>query len=193
MIKIIGGKYKRSNLVVPTKNVRPTSVIKREAVFSIIESYAYKNSIDLYQNKAVLDIFAGSGSIGLEAISRGMKEAYFYENNPEVLKILKQNCFKICKNNRYVIIEDDVMIFPPKKSLMPVSLIYIDPPYHQYNILQLLLKLIKKNIIKKNTIIIVEAHIEDKFKVIEKLKVFDFFTWEVLFFIKIPKTPVGFT
>ena len=120
MIKIIGGKYKRSNLVVPTKNVRPTSVIKREAVFSIIESYAYKNSIDLYQNKAVFDIFAGSGSIGLEAISRGMKEAYFYENNLEVLKILKQNCFKICKNNKYVIIEDDVMIFSPKK--------YVDRP-----------------------------------------------------------------
>ncbi len=91
MIKIIGGIYKRSNLVVPTNNVRPTSAIKREAVFSIIESYAYKNSIDLYQNKAVLDIFAGSGSIGLEAISRGIKEAYFYENNPEVVKILKQN------------------------------------------------------------------------------------------------------
>ena len=187
MIKIIGGKYKRSNLVVPTKNVRPTSVIKREAVFSIIESYAYKNSIDLYQNKAVFDIFAGSGSIGLEAISRGMKEAYFYENNPEVLKILKQNCFKICKNNRYVIIEDDVMMFSPKKSLFPVSLIYIDPPYHQYDILKLLLKLIKKNIIEKNTIIIVEAHIEDKFKVIEKLKVFDQRSYgkTLLYFIKL--------
>ena len=172
MIKIIGGKYKRSNLVVPTKNVRPTSVIKREAVFSIIESYAYKNSIDLYQNKAVLDIFAGSGSIGLEAISRGMKEAYFYENNPEVLKILKENCFKICKNNRYVIIEDDLMIFPPKKPLLPVSLIFIDPPYHQYDILELLLQLIK-NIIIKNTIIIAETHKDDKFKILKKLKVFD--------------------
>ena len=119
MIKIIGGKYKRSNLVVPTKQCSSNfSMIKREAVFSIIESYAYKNSIDLYKNKAVLDIFAGSGSIGLEAISRGMKEAYFYENNPEVVKILKQNCFKICKNNKYVIIEDDVMIFPPKKIII---------------------------------------------------------------------------
>ena len=187
MIKIIGGKYKRSNLVVPTKNVRPTSVIKREAVFSIIESYAYKNSIDLYQNKAVLDIFAGSGSIGLEAISRGMKEAYFYENNSKVLKILKKNCFKICKNNKYVVIEDDVMSFPPKKSLLPVSLIYIDPPYHQYDILKLLLKLIKKNIIAKNTIIIIEAHVEDKFKVIEKLKVFDQRSYgkTLLYFIKL--------
>ena len=163
MIKIIGGKYKRSNLVVPTNNVRPTSAIKREAVFSIIESYAYKNSIDLYQNKAVLDIFAGSGSIGLEAISRGMKEAYFYENNPEVLKILKQ------------------------KSLLPVSLIYIDPPYHQYDILELLLQLIKKDIIEKNTIIIVETHIDDNFKVIEKLKVFEQKSYgkTLLYFIKL--------
>ena len=134
-----------------------------------------------------MDIFAGSGSIGLEAISRGMKEAYFYENNLEVLKILKQNCFKICKNNKYVIIEDDVMIFPPKKLFLPVSLIYIDPPYHQYDILELLLNLIKNNIIEKNTIIIVEAHIADKFKVIEKLKVFDqrLYGKTLLYFIKL--------
>ena len=47
MIKIIGGKYKKSNLVVPKKNVRPTSSVKREAIFSVIESYALKNSINL--------------------------------------------------------------------------------------------------------------------------------------------------
>ena len=161
-----------SKLAVPTKNVRPTSTIKRGAVFSIIESYSYKNSFDLYQNKAVLDIFAGSGSIGLEAISRGMKEAYFYENDYEVLKILKQNCIKICKDNRYEIIENDVMIVPPKKPSLPISLIYIDPPYHEYDISELLLQLIKRDMIEKNTIIIVETHIDDNFKVIEKLKVF---------------------
>ena len=79
------------------------------------------------------------------------------------------------------------MIFPPKKSSLPVSLIYIDPPYHQYDILELLLKLIKKNIIEKNTIIIIEAHIEDKFKVIEKLKVFDQRSYgkTLLYFIKL--------
>ena len=58
-------------------NVRPTSVLKRKSIFSIIESYALKNSFELYNNHAVLDIFAGSGSIGLESLSRGMKKAYF--------------------------------------------------------------------------------------------------------------------
>jgi len=173
MIKIIGGKYKRSNLTVPQKNVRPTSAIKREAIFSIIESHAFNNSIDLYKNKAVLDIFAGSGSLGLETISRGMKKAYFYENNLEVTKNLKKNCLRFCKENTYEIIENDVMIFPPEKISLQVSLIFIDPPYHQYDISKLLLEIINKNIIQKNTIIIIETHKNEKFQVPEKLKTFN--------------------
>ena len=55
MIKIIGGEFKRKNLEIPLNNVRPTSSMKRESIFSIIESYAYKNSFNLYKNKAVLD------------------------------------------------------------------------------------------------------------------------------------------
>ena len=55
MIKIISGKYKRSNLIVHDKYVRPTSLIKRESIFSVIESYAVKNNINLYDNKAALD------------------------------------------------------------------------------------------------------------------------------------------
>ena len=49
MIKIIGGKLKRSNLFVASHLVRPTSAMKREAIFSILESYALKNSVDLYK------------------------------------------------------------------------------------------------------------------------------------------------
>ena len=128
----------------------------------------------IYQdNKSIIDIFAGSGLIGLEAISRGINQAYFYENNPEVIKILKQNCIKICKDNRYEIIENDVMIVPPKKTSLPISLIYIDPPYNTYDISELLLQLIKKNIIEKNTVIAIETHIEDNFMVIEKFKVIE--------------------
>ena len=77
MPSIIGGKYKRSKMEVPSKLVRPTSAIKREAIFSILESYALKNSIDIYKNKSIIDVFAGSGLVGLEAISRGIKKSYF--------------------------------------------------------------------------------------------------------------------
>ena len=104
MPSIIGGKYKRSKIEVPSQFVRPTSALKREAIFSILESYSLQNSIDIYKNKSIIDLFAGSGLIGLEAISRGMKKSYFFENNESVFKILKNNCNKICHQNEYEII-----------------------------------------------------------------------------------------
>ena len=87
MLKIISGDFKGRKLEVPQNFVRPTSALKREAIFSIIESFAIKNSIELYNNKTVIDLFAGTGAIGLEAISRGMSKAFFYENNRQVIKI----------------------------------------------------------------------------------------------------------
>ena len=173
MIKIIGGKYKKSNLVVPKKNVRPTSSVKREAIFSVIESYALKNSINLYKKKGVLDIFAGSGSLGLEAISRGIEEAIFYENNPDVVKTLISNCNKICKNEKYQVIEKDVMLGDLEKNSLSVSIIFIDPPYNKYDISKLINKLIIKKIIEDNTILIFETSINHEVKFDKKLIIFN--------------------
>ena len=108
MLNIISGSKKRVKLDVPTVNVRPTSSKKREAIFSIIESKILKNKNDIYSNKYFLDLFAGSGSLGLEAISRGAKYCYFYEKVKEVLQTLKSNCIKICEFNNYEIIEKDI-------------------------------------------------------------------------------------
>ena len=65
MPNIIGGKYKGTLLEVPLEKVRPTSTMKREAIFSSLESYAYKNSLDLYKNKCFVDLFAGCGGLSL--------------------------------------------------------------------------------------------------------------------------------
>ena len=172
MIKIIGGEYKGSKLEVPQKNVRPTSVTKK-SIFSIIESYALKNSTDLYKNKAILDIFAGSGSVGLEAISRGITEAIFYENDIRIKKVLKQNCKKICKKNNYKIIENNVMTFIKKKNSLPVSIIFIDPPYYKHDIQKILIDLIKEGIIETKTIIIIESHLKEKISIPNEFKIFD--------------------
>ena len=85
MINIIGGIKKKSKLNVPTKQVRPTSSIKRESIFAILESNALKKNIDIYTDKFFVDLFAGSGALGLEAISRGVKFCYFYEFDNEVV------------------------------------------------------------------------------------------------------------
>ena len=97
MIKITGGKFKSIQLNTISRFVRPTSSMKREAFFSIIDSFALKNSYNFFEEKIFLDLFAGVGTMGLEAISRGMYQVIFYENNHEVIKILKKNCHKLCK------------------------------------------------------------------------------------------------
>ena len=128
MIKIIGGKFKKTNLAVPEDYVRPTSALKREAIFSILESYAHKNSINLYKNMAILDLYAGSGSVGLEAISRGISKGIFVEVKKEVIDILKKNCLKICKDHQFEIINQDVENIFKIKFNFPISIIFIDPP-----------------------------------------------------------------
>ena len=71
MIRIIRGKKKNTKLNVPKLGVRPTSSMKKESIFSILESFSFKNNLELYNKKYFLDLFSGSGSLGLEAISRG--------------------------------------------------------------------------------------------------------------------------
>ena len=172
MPNIIGGKYKRTKLEVPEKFVRPTSAIKREAIFSTIESYAIKNSFEIYKNKSIIDIFAGSGLIGLEAISRGIKMSYFIENNANVYNILKKNCKKICKPNEFKIIFENAINGIDKNFEIEPSIIFIDPPYRKESIENILKKILKNDIKSINTLIVIETSIEEKLLIPEQLSIF---------------------
>ncbi|MDC6447605.1 RsmD family RNA methyltransferase [Alphaproteobacteria bacterium] len=172
MSNIIGGKYKRTKLEIPNELVRPTSAIKREAIFSILESYSIKNSIEIYKNKSIIDIFAGSGLVGLEAISRGMQMSYFIENNYNVLKILEKNCKKICKNNEYKIFFGTAINGIDKKFEMEPSIIFIDPPYKKENIDIILIKIIENKLKCKDTFIIIETSKDEKVIIPKDLNIF---------------------
>ena len=172
MPNIIGGKYKKTTLDVPSKLVRPTSAFKREAIFSILESYAIKHSIEIYKNKSIIDIFAGSGLVGLEAISRGIEKAYFIENNDNVIKILEKNCQKICKKNEFEIITAKAINSLEEKFIIEPSIIFIDPPYKKENISLILLKLLKNKIKSKYTFVIIETAKEEKITIPEGLNFF---------------------
>ena len=117
-----------------------------------------KTHYNLYENKCFIDIFAGSGSLGLEAISRGARFSYFFENNSEVLKVLKKNCIKICKEKNYEIILDDIFYLNFSKINIPISTIFIDPPYN-INPFQKILNNIKNSIkLNVSTKIVLESH-----------------------------------
>ena len=169
MINIIGGKYKGKKLEVPKGNVRPTTSHKRESIFSKLESIALKNNYELYNNKCFIDLFAGTGSLGLESISRGASFAYFFEINSKVSQILKKNCLNICQKNHFKIIEQDSskVHLNKKNIILPIAAIFIDPPYKTNPIKNILHKFIKEDILDNETIIIIESEKNTKFEITE--------------------------
>jgi 16S rRNA (guanine966-N2)-methyltransferase len=173
MLNIIGGSQKKAKLNVPIINVRPTSSKKREAIFSIIESKNLKNKSDIYSNGYFLDLFAGSGSLGLEAISRGAKYCYFYEIAKEVIQTLKSNCLKICEYNNYKIIKKDITKSFFEEIDNPLSVIFIDPPYTLAPFENILHNLLEANLILKETIIIIESEKKTKINFPYSIKIID--------------------
>ena len=168
MIRITGGRFKKKRIQSLSQFVRPTSSLKREAIFSIVQSYCYKNNYNLFENKTILDLFAGIGTIGLEGISRGFSNVIFYENNKKVLKVLHKNCETFCTTDQYKIIKENIILSSFTIDFKNISLIYIDPPYEKFNLNKLLLTLSKK--IKAKSIIIIETSINDSYVIPEKLK-----------------------
>ena len=185
MIQITCGKFKQKKLTSINDFVRPTSAFKREAFFSIIESYAIKNSIELYKNKIFLDLFAGIGTMGLEAISRGISEVIFFENNIEVINILRKNCLDICKNNQFKIYDEDIINSKLEIEFQNISVIYIDPPYSKYNLTKLLENLSNK--IKDTTLIGLETSIKDNIVIPENLNLLQKKTYgkTIIYFLKL--------
>ena len=115
------------------------------------------------QDKSFLDLFAGSGSVGLEAASRGAGEIYFIEKNAKLSAVIKKNIQECCLENKCNIITSDVekglgQLFK-KKNVFDV--IFADPPYNK-NLVEKTLELLNKNeIFTKDSIIIIQHSIKE--------------------------------
>ena len=173
MLNIIGGNKKRTKLNVPDSYVRPTSSKKREAIFAILESKGLKNDNNIYANKYFLDLFAGTGALGLEAISRGAKFCYFYEISNDVLKVLINNCNKVCENDNFAIIQQDITKSLFQEINHPPSVIFIDPPYSLISFNSILSHLLKSKLIIDQTSIVIESSSKTKIDHPSSLKIFD--------------------
>ena len=120
-LKIAGGLYKGLRLETPSSKItRPTSEILRGAVFNI--------SQHKITDAVFLDLYAGSGAMGIEAMSRGAKEVVFVEKDRQALLVLKKNIEKTPIKELSKILPYDVLI-ALKKLSCTFDLIYIDPPY----------------------------------------------------------------
>jgi len=172
-MRIISGLYKGKKILLPAdKNTRPLKDLTKESIFNLIIHSKF-SKIELEKSN-VLDLFAGSGSFGLECLSRKSNFVTFVENYRSVIKILKNNIktFKIDKN--YEIIEDDIFNNKFFQNInKKFDLIFLDPPYKEYRINFILENIIKNKIINQKGLVILHRNkktkdlFSDKFKIVE--------------------------
>ncbi len=173
-MRVIGGVFKGKRLFLPSdKNTRPLKDLTKESIFNLIQ-HSNKINIDI-KNSFVLDLFSGSGSFGIECLSREAKKVVFLENYPEALKILEKNIKSLKNIKNYEIIKDDCFNFfkSNKKINLKFDIIFVDPPYKELKINKIIEKIIEEKILDKKGILILHRHKKDKVKLTPKINIFE--------------------
>ncbi|MEZ7196530.1 16S rRNA (guanine(966)-N(2))-methyltransferase RsmD [Pseudodesulfovibrio karagichevae] len=125
-MRIVGGQYKgRRILTCEGPGYRPATMKVRESVFSMIMA----RGVD-FQDARVIDMFAGSGSLALECLSRGAPTAWFVEKSPKAAALIRRNLADLnVEKFRYRVVCKDLFGVLSKGPDQPFDLVFIDPPY----------------------------------------------------------------
>lgn len=166
-MKVISGFLKGRNIKgFDINGTRPTMDRVKESLFAIIQNY-----ID---DSIVLDLFAGSGNLGIESISNGSKRVYFNDINKESIKVIKTNL-----KNFDIMDKSIVLNYDYNKALdylndmnMKFDIIFLDPPYKEKILNEIIEKILKCNLLNKNGIIVCEISNDyiNSFDMLEKIK-----------------------
>ena len=174
-MRIISGKFKGTKLFIPLdKKTRPLKDLVKEAIFNTLR-YSVKCSLKL-KNTKILDLFSGTGSFGLECLSRYAEKVFFIEKEKEAIKILKKNIEKLKIKKKTKIYFDEVFKLIEKQNIFisNFNLIFCDPPFKNKNIEKLVELIFYKNLLQKDGIIILhrnkntEEKLPNYFKIIEE-------------------------
>lgn len=173
-MRIISGKYKGKKISPPKDKVtRPLRDLVKESVFNVIE---HSNKTKIYlKNSIILDLFSGSGSFGLECLSRGSKIVYFFENYIEAIRILEKNLSLFKNEKNFKLFKYDCFEFfnSNQKLNKKFDIIFLDPPYKETRINELIEKIIKNKILNNDGVIIIHRHKKDKIEITDKIQIFD--------------------
>ena len=153
-MRVIGGEFRHRKLVYPedNKNIRPTKDRIREAFFSVVGDLT---------NKTFLDLYAGCGSMGIEAISRGALKSYFVDNNNESINFVKTNLKSLNIVNFDLLFMDDMKALEQfKNSGLSFDVIYLDPPYEFGKYEDILSYIYSNSLVKPNGIVACETNRE---------------------------------
>ena len=149
-MRVISGSAKGLNLkTIEGNSTRPTRDMVKEALFSILMSQI--------QNSNFLDLFAGSGAIGIEALSRGAQFCMFIDYNPACIKVIKENIKKAKFNDFSKVYNTDYKKAISKLDEESFDIIYIDPPYNKEMGIDAIQLISEKNILTNGGIIVLET------------------------------------
>lgn len=153
-MRIITGRARGARLkTLEGLSTRPTSERVKEAVFSMIQ-------FDI-EGREVLDLFAGSGQMGLEAISRGAASATLVDSSKEAIRIIEDNAKKTRLENECIIRNSDCMDFIRRSKGKRFDVIFIDPPYASGLYKPVLKELLAADMLKKASIIVCESDCDE--------------------------------
>lgn len=125
-MRIVGGEFRGRPLATPRSNdIRPTSDRTREAVFNVL-AHRYPDALE---GGRVLDLFAGTGALGIEALSRGASFCMFIEESPEGRGLIRDNVEALGLTGRTKIFRRDATGLGPAGTVQPFGLVFADPPY----------------------------------------------------------------
>ena len=155
-MRIVGGTHKGRALdALPGRETRPTSGRIRETIFNILA-----HSIDGFNLSgiSVVDVFAGTGALGFEALSRGAKHATFIDSSRQALNIVKKNSATLGERRNTTLLKLDATHFslPPRAAKAPCGLAFLDAPYEQELSVPALLGIVNKGWVISGSIAIVE-------------------------------------
>lgn len=151
-MRIIAGKYKRRLIgTVDSLEVRPTTDRVRETVFNLL-THRFE-----FDGAVVLDLFAGSGSLGFEALSRGAKRVTFVEQQAAVAAMLQVSIEKLGVQSETLLVRQDAVRFI-QAATQPFDLIFIDPPYKSGVHLGVVNALFERRLLSERGYLVLEHH-----------------------------------
>lgn len=166
-MRIVSGEWRGSTIHVPdTPDTRPTMDRTRQAVFNILRSASWalrENGTPLLKDALVLDVFAGSGAMGFEAVSQGAAQAILFENSRLALQAIEKNRLKLRGAASCVTVQNGDVLKALQNSGKVADIAFLDPPYHD-NVLEQSLRILQqKNWISDATLLVLEMHKDTTF------------------------------
>ena len=163
-MRVISGTSRGKKLIaLDSENTRPTLDRVKEALFNILQ-FNVKDSI-------VLDLFSGTGALGIEALSRGAKEAIFCDNSRDAINVIKKNIEGTRNQEKSIIINDDFKVVIEKliNENKKIDIVFLDPPYKTNYAITALQKIIMSDLLTEDGIVVIET--DDMTKESEILKI----------------------